>query len=180
MPRISLRPATAADVEAVTDIHTAARTAYYLAGGRSDEELTSPTARAERRAAWRRAIEREDRTVLCAVDAGADEVVGVLSMGLPHDDDIDPATTGQLHQIHVRPDSWGKGIGALLHEGFVGLLRERALTTGVLEAWGRNARARSFYAHHGWRPDGHTRPGPGEADYIRLRLELNRASKVTG
>ena len=60
------------------------------------------------------------------------------------------------------------------------LLRERSLTTGVLEAWERNTRAQAFYARHGWRPDGHGRPGPCEADYVRLRLDLNRASGVAG
>ncbi|MEU6256617.1 GNAT family N-acetyltransferase [Streptomyces sp. NPDC047043] len=106
-----------------------------------------------------------------AVREGA--VAGVLSMGPPYEDDVDPAKTGQLYQIHVRPGSWGEGIGSLLHEAFVRFLRERPLTEGVLEAWQRNSRAQAFYARHGWRRDGHSRPGPGEAEYVCLRLELD-------
>jgi RimJ/RimL family protein N-acetyltransferase len=52
---------------------------------------------------------------------------------------------------------------------FVRFLRDASLTTGVLEAWESNSRAQAFYARHGWRPDGHRRPGPG-GDYVRMRL----------
>jgi len=168
---ILLRPAQAADVDGLTDVHTLARTAYYAAGGVSDAERTSPEARAERREAWARAVSRDDRTVLCAERDG--EIVGVLSMGPPYEPDVDAATAGQLYQIHVRPGLWGQGLGGRLHAAFVEFLRESSLTTGVLEAWERNGRAQSFYARHGWRPDGHHRPGPGGGEYVRMRLELS-------
>ncbi|MGI5456337.1 N-acetyltransferase family protein [Streptomyces sp. CA-249302] len=171
---IILRTATTADVDTITDIHTLARTAYYRAGGHSDPDLTSAESRAARREAWSRAVESADREALCAIHEG--EITGVVLMGPPHDPDpdLDPATTGQLYQIHVRPGSWGAGVGSRLHEGFVRFLRERSLSTGVLEAWERNSRARAFYARHGWRPDGHRRPGPCGAEYVRLRLELGK------
>ncbi|WP_280875988.1 GNAT family N-acetyltransferase [Streptomyces pseudovenezuelae] len=165
-----LRTATLDDLDAITDIHTRARVEYYRAGGLRESELTSVEARASRRQAWRRAIEADDRAVSCAVRDG--EVTGVVSMGPPADADVDPTTVGQLFQIHVRPGSWGAGIGSRLHERFVRLLREGSLSVGVLEAWERNSRAQAFYAHRGWRPDGHRRPGPRDADYVRLRLRL--------
>ncbi|MEU6140304.1 GNAT family N-acetyltransferase [Streptomyces sp. NPDC047081] len=170
MPTTTLRAATPADLDAITDIHTLARTAYYRAGGLSDPDLTSAESRARRREAWARVLASADGTVLCAVREG--EVEGVVSMGPPAYPDLNGTTVGQLYQIHVRPGSWGAGIGSRLHEGFVRFLRERSLSTGVLEAWERNSRARAFYTRHGWRPDGHSRPGPGDAEYLRLRLEL--------
>lgn len=166
-----LRTALPGDVDAITDLHTLARTAYYQAGGVSDVELTSPEARVRRREAWTRAVRDGDRAVLCAERAG--EVVGVLAMGPPYEADVDAASVGQLYQIHVRPGLWGQGVGGSLHAAFVRFLRERALDTGVLEAWERNTRARAFYARHGWQPDGHHRPGPGGARYVRLRLRLD-------
>ena len=165
-----LRTAGLDDLDRITDLHTQARTAYYRAGGFSDPELTSSEARSRRRAMWMRALQNDATTVLCAVRGG--ETVGILAMGPPPDPDVDAATVGQLYQIHVRPGSWGQGIGGRLHAAFVQQLRAASLTTGVLEAWERNSRAQAFYARHGWKPDGHRRPGPGDANYVRMRLEL--------
>ncbi|MFF4400501.1 GNAT family N-acetyltransferase [Streptomyces sp. NPDC001480] len=166
-----LRTANPDDVDRITDLHTLARTAYYRAGGVSDAELTSPDVRAGRREAWLRAVRAEDRTVLCAEREG--EMVGVLAMGPPYEADVDATSVGQLYQIHVRPGLWGQGIGSCLHAAFVRFLRDGALGAGVLEAWERNSRGQAFYARHGWKPDGHHRPGPGGARYVRLRLSLD-------
>lgn len=51
-------------------------------------------------------------------------------------------------------------------------LRESSLETGLLDAWERNSRALAFYTRHGWVPEGGRRPGPGGADFLRLRLDL--------
>ncbi|MEU6198319.1 GNAT family N-acetyltransferase [Streptomyces sp. NPDC047061] len=77
---------------------------------------------------------------------------------------------GQLYQVHVRPGLWGHGIGSRLHAASVQFLRDASLATGVLEAWERNTRAQAFYTRHGWRPDGHHRPGPQDGRYVRMRL----------
>jgi ribosomal protein S18 acetylase RimI-like enzyme len=99
--------------------------------------------------------------VLCVERDG--EMVGILAMGPPLDADVDAAVVGRLYQIHVDPSRWGQGIGG-------GCTRHScssfgaSLVTGVLEAWERNSRAQAFYARHGWRPDGHHRPGPGDVN----------------
>jgi RimJ/RimL family protein N-acetyltransferase len=162
-----LRTAHLDDVEEITDLHTPARTSYYSAGGVPDAELTSPDAHVRRRESWTRAVQSGDRTVLCAERGG--ELVGILAKGPPYEPDVDATTTGRLFQIHVRPGRWGEGLGSHLHAVFVRFLRDASLTTGVLEAWESNSRAQAFYARHGWRPDGHRRPGPG-GDYVRMRL----------
>ncbi|GCB48335.1 GNAT family N-acetyltransferase [Streptomyces sp. NL15-2K] len=166
----SLRVASLDDLDSIADLHTQARAAYYRAGGTLAAELVSPKAHSDRRGGWMRALQADNRTVLCAVREGA--LVGILSMGDPVDTDVDATTALQLHQIHVRPSSWGQGIGSRLHDAFVRFLRDASLTTGVLEAWERNTRAQTFHARHGWAPDGHWRPGPAAADYVRLRLDL--------
>lgn len=166
-----LRTANPDDVDRITDLHTLARTAYYQAGGVSDAELTSSAAYSSRRERWMRAVQSRDRTVLCAEREG--ELVGILAMGPPYEADVDVTTVGQLYQIHVRPGIWGQGIGSYLHAAFVQFLRDASLATGVLEAWERNSRAQAFYARHGWKPDGHHRPGPGNANYVRMRLSLD-------
>ncbi|WP_246296033.1 GNAT family N-acetyltransferase [Streptomyces caniferus] len=168
-----LRTANLDDLDAITDLHTQARTAYYQAGGLSVSELVSSEARSRRREAWMRALRADAKTVVCAIGGG--EVVGTLAMGPPLEADVDAATVGQLYQIHVRPSRWGQGVGGRLHTAFVQFLRDGSLATGLLEAWEGNSRAQGFYARHGWKPDGHHRPGPGNASYVRLCLDLDPA-----
>jgi RimJ/RimL family protein N-acetyltransferase len=166
---MEIRTATPADLEAMLAVHTAARTAYYRAGGLRETEVTDPQEQAERAAGWARAIVGDHRTTMCAVRAEG-TVVGVLSAGIPAD--------GELYQIHVAPGDWGTGVGTSLHAAYVQALRAAGLRHGTLYAWERNARAGAFYARHGWRPDGRRRPGPGGADYIGLRLELSELPEL--
>ncbi|REK84657.1 GNAT family N-acetyltransferase [Streptomyces inhibens] len=165
-----LRTANLDDLDGITDLHTQARATYYQAGGLSEVEITSPDARARRREAWMRSIQSDATTVLCAVLER--EIVGTLAMGPPLESAVDAAAVGQLYQIHVRPGCWGQGIGSQLHAAFVQFLRDASLDTGLLEVWERNTRARTFYTRHGWKPDGHPRPGPCDASYVRMRLNL--------
>ncbi len=159
-----IRTAAIGDLDAMVDVHTQARTAYYRAGGLAEAELADPAEHAERIAGWRRAISGGRHITLCAVRG--ERVVGVLSMGAPNGE------VCELYQIHVRPGSWGLGIGSRLHAAYAAALRNGCVPYGRLCVWERNARARAFYARHGWRPDGHRTPGPGGADYLRMRLAV--------
>jgi ribosomal protein S18 acetylase RimI-like enzyme len=166
---IVVRTAGPGDVDAVTALHTEARSAYYLAGGLSGARLGSPEGLARRRRFWVDVIGHAAATVRCAERDG--ELVGILAIGRPVGADADAGTTAQLYQIDVRTRDWGQGIGSLLHAEFVTFLHDASLTTGLLDVWERNTRALAFYARHGWRPDGHRRPGPCDAGYLRLRLD---------
>ncbi|MFV2017219.1 GNAT family N-acetyltransferase [Micromonospora sp. LOL_023] len=166
-----VREATLADVDQLTEVHTLARTAYYTAAGGLDPDdpsLSSPEAYAERRAAWANAVTSPQLFTVAAVLDG--RIVGCAAMGPAAAGHVDPAHVGQLHQIHVLPDCWGRGIGGLLHDAFIAYLRRTRRTGGVLEAWEHNVRAQRFYAERGWRADGHSRPGPGDTRYIYLQL----------
>ncbi|MFB6392362.1 GNAT family N-acetyltransferase [Polymorphospora lycopeni] len=166
---ISVREATLADLDRILDVHAKARTAYYRAGGLALEAAPSPETERDRRTGWTSAIRGPDQRAVCAVADG--DFVGIAAMGPPLSPEVDAGTAGQLYQIHVRPDSWGRGVGGILHASFVRCLEDAALPAGLLEVWERNTRARAFYARNGWRPDGGFRPGPDDANYICLRLE---------
>ncbi|MFD7491289.1 hypothetical protein ACFV8T_02565 [Streptomyces sp. NPDC059832] len=89
-------------------MHTRARTAYYTAGGMPDEQLADPAARAVRRDAWARVLATSTRTTLCAEDPGG-TVVGLLTAGPPHREELDAATHYELYQIGVLPHAWDMG-----------------------------------------------------------------------
>jgi ribosomal protein S18 acetylase RimI-like enzyme len=154
--------ARAEDTAAVAEVHITARNSYY--DGFVD------IAKLDRRAAqlrefYQTAPERLERRLWCAKIDG--EVVGMALIG-PSQDNLGPSV-GQLYQIHVHPDHWRKGVGSALHTACMEAWRDAGVTVGTVEVWSRNERAQAFYESHGWRPDGHTRPGDAGTTYIRLR-----------
>jgi GNAT superfamily N-acetyltransferase len=80
--------------------------------------------------------------------------------------------TGELLQIHVRPDRWRRGIGSVLHRASVGVWQAASVTTARVDVWARNDPGRAFYASHGWQPDGQRREGPAGFDFLRLLLPV--------
>ncbi|MFL6123776.1 N-acetyltransferase family protein [Actinophytocola sp.] len=162
---MNIRLAERADGAAVAEVHIEGRNAYY--NGHVDVETL------DRRAAQLRGIygdmpTRFDRNLWCAEVDG--EIVGMALVGPPQEW-LGP-WVGELYQIHVRPDHWRRGIGSALHEACMGAWRAGGITVGVVEVWSRNDRAQAFYESHGWRADGHTRPGPAGTEYVRLRRTI--------
>ncbi|WP_405836717.1 GNAT family N-acetyltransferase [Streptomyces sp. NBC_01518] len=164
-----LREATTEDTDVLADVHT--RTAYYTAGGMPENQLADPSAREQRREAWARVLAAPARATLVAEDTDG-TVIGLLTAGPPHHEDLNASTSYELYQIGVLPRAWGRGVGGALHRKFVTLATAAGCAEGVLECWASNTRAQGFYVRNGWRPDGARRPGPLDHDYVRLRLKL--------
>lgn len=81
--------------------------------------------------------------------------------------------TVYLWQLFVRPQWWGTGLAAMLHDAFVAEARARGYRQATLNTPAPHARGRRFYERHGWRPDG----PPGELwnfgiPVVRYRLRL--------
>lgn len=140
-----IRPATDADPAAIARAQVAAwHQAYaglipaaYLA------EYTVPM-RTER---WRRILQAPlpgGRTLVGEVDG---VVEGFASICDARDADVSGT---ELAALYVHPTRWGAGLGHALHEAAVAHLSAHAVLW-VIEG---NRRARTFYEHHGWRPDG--------------------------
>lgn len=147
--------------------------------------MSSPEAYAERRAAWANAVTSPELFTVAAVvgdnrigdnRVGDNRGVGCAAMGPAVAAHVDAARVGQLHQIHVLPDRWGRGVGGLLHDAFVAYLDRTGRSGGVLEAWERNDRGQRFYAARGWQADGHSRPGPSGTRYRYFQLHLGAAA----
>lgn len=152
VPRARITAATTADVDTVAWIHHVARTAYY-AGSRTAHATGRPS--------------REIRNFWAAFIA---EPVGFVAYG--------PATPParadalNLRAMYVLPHFWSRGTGSRLHGVFLEALRASGRAAGVLEVWDGNTRAREFYARHGWRSDGLSRPGPRHTAYLGMELLL--------
>ncbi|MCT4353155.1 GNAT family N-acetyltransferase [Streptomyces sp. Je 1-79] len=129
----------------------------------------------ERAAVWSaRLAAPEPPSVLVATEADG-RAVGFCSFRAWPEDDLDPATTGEIAALYVLPEVWGSGVGR-------GLLAasEKALTAdGFQEAalWvlAENARGRRFYEAAGWRADGtvaQETTGGRTLDELRYRRSL--------
>ena len=102
--------------------------------------LAAVDARTER---WR-SILGGDHGTLLAEDRG--EVVGFVSVGPARDEELDLTT--ELYAIYGRQAYWGRGLG---HRLIMAALGD---ADSFLWVFRENARARGFYARHGYRPDG--------------------------
>lgn len=61
---------------------------------------------------------------------------------------------GELYSLNVDPDRWGAGVGTALMGHVHAALRAAGHAEAVLWVLPENERARRFYQHHGWAPDG--------------------------
>ncbi|MFF2526152.1 GNAT family N-acetyltransferase [Streptomyces liangshanensis] len=163
-----IRPATPADLDAITVVHAEARATYYR-GHLPDDEFDGPDERARTRAAWANGLSRDEpgAAVLCAEHDG--RPVGVAAYRR-----VDGVMT--LTQLHVAPAHWRRGIGAALHEACVAAWRRDGVGTARLEVFEPNKRAQAFYAAHGWYPDPDT---PRDGTHLILRLEVRRTAEPT-
>ncbi|MBD0709255.1 MULTISPECIES: GNAT family N-acetyltransferase [unclassified Streptomyces] len=150
-----IRLATAADLDAVVDLHAEARATYYR-GHLPEADYRGPEEVARARESWAAAVGRG--AVLCAVRDG--EIVGVAAHG-------ERDGLAHLTQLHVRPAHWRSGVGTALHEACVRIWRTAGTPAVRLEVFDRNERAQAFYAAHGWTPDP---DHPRDGDHLVLRL----------
>ncbi|WP_329624169.1 GNAT family N-acetyltransferase [Streptomyces sp. NBC_01255] len=152
-----IRYATAADLDAVTALHTEARATYYR-GHLPESAYAGPDELARSRTGWAGAIERG--AVLCAELDG--EVAGIAAYG-------ERDGVMFLSQLHVAPAHWRRGVGGSLHAACVEAWRAAGVAAAVLEVFEKNERAQAFYAAHGWTPDPDS---PRSGNHLVLRLTL--------
>ncbi len=91
----------------------------------------------------------------------------------------EPAPTGEVWMINVRPDAWGRGVGSALLAAAVDRLRRVGYDELVLWVLRDNHRARRFYETNGWTADGGTKSettGGALLDELRYRFRGEPAS----
>jgi GNAT superfamily N-acetyltransferase len=129
----SIRPATDADAEEISEILVAAgRVAWgpFLGEAR---------------------VEEANRGRVHPADLVAVDEAGVLAFVSWN------ATTGEIDRLYTHPRGWRRGAGRVLLERAVEALRAAGLRQAWLVTEERNEGARRFYESVGWRIEGPTR-----------------------
>ena len=159
MRELTLRPARPDEAEVLFAIHREAALLAY-AHIFPPDRYAFPDA--EMRAHWTELLARGEAKTVIAERAGV--AVGFVVV-----------SPGWLRNLFVAPEEWGHGAGTALHDEAVELLHAAGAGARlwVLEA---NDRARAFYEHRGWRPDG----GRRRAEYPPYPATLRYALDLGG
>jgi ribosomal protein S18 acetylase RimI-like enzyme len=167
-----VRTATEDDVPSLARIHVAAWGRAFR--GLVPDEVLDSADQAKRAA---RFVEMLRNPALCIHAAVADHgVVGFCVFGSSRDADAAP-WTAEIDGLYVHPDHWRRGVGRLMVDSALEVVRKKsfeALTLWTLES---SAQARRFYERIGFQLDSHrvvTLPTYSRAE-VRYRRELPRS-----
>lgn len=83
-----------------------------------------------------------------------EETAGFLTVGACRDEELDPATSGEIWGIYLAPEFWRRGIGTALCQFGLKLLISRGYNQATLWVLKENAAARNFYEAMGFMVDG--------------------------
>ncbi|WP_285730821.1 GNAT family N-acetyltransferase [Nocardiopsis sp. ATB16-24] len=166
-----VRPARAADVDAVVDIQVASWKAVYgsLLPEEVSEALGGEEARGRFREQWTTALESpptsKHRLVVSTDEVdGVRTVTGFAAFGPAGDPDLWPAVDAEVFALHVDPTRLRQGHGSRLMNASVEHLVEDGFGTAHVWVPEADNALRSFFESSGWRADGARR----EIDMGRL------------
>ncbi|MBO0877429.1 MAG: GNAT family N-acetyltransferase [Pseudonocardia sp.] len=149
--------ATVADAEAIGALHV--RSWRHAYRGIVPDAVLAALDPAERADRWRETLRSpgSHRVFVAVGDGSAGPRLGAFcAVGPVRDarrDGWAGARTGELYALYADPDAFGRGAGPAAHRAGVDRLRAAGHRCAVLWVLTENARARSFYARHGWHDD---------------------------
>jgi len=149
---VTIRPATAADEAAVTEIH-----ASCIADAFAGRYFPPAEERAERQRSWAGPLGAPCPRHAWLVAEQARRVVGFAAMGPARDGDVDAATTGELRVVLVEARARGLGVGSALIGAAERALRDSGFLVATLWVLPDNTEAVRCYERCGWRAGGSER-----------------------
>lgn len=145
---MAVRPATAADVDAIARVHVATwRHAYR---GQLPDAALDALDVGPRQAMWQRILTTADHPARAFVAVEATAVVGFSACGPLRGD----ADLGELYALYVTPAAQGRGHGRQLLQAAEDDLAARGYADAVLWVLATNTPTIGFYEACGWRDDG--------------------------
>ncbi len=162
-----IRPAAAADAEALTELHLDVWEEAYgglIPAKILDARRAYSSDRIER---WREIITHGTSSSLLAWPDGGARLIGFVSTGPGRDQPRADLPEVELSALYVRAEVYGRGVGyALLHEAIGSV----AAYLWVLEG---NQRAIDFYRRQGFRFDGCSKIEPVGIEHRMVRPGMN-------
>jgi GNAT superfamily N-acetyltransferase len=157
---LEIRPARLDDARELAEVHIRAWQAAYR--GMMPDDFLDGLDVSRRERGWRRMLAAEPPGYGVLVPVLDGRVVGFAWTGPEREDEdglgaggsAEPGRDGELWAINLHPDVWGRGVGSALLRAAHATLTERGHGDAVLWVLPGNTRARRFYEHHGWVPDG--------------------------
>jgi ribosomal protein S18 acetylase RimI-like enzyme len=164
---VQVRDATKADAEAIARVQERAWQVAYAHVFPVDELAQGGFIQPKR---WRDRLGHAPHGWSTFVAVAEEGVVGFVSVGPSRDEQ----GLGELYAIYVEPGAWSTGAGRALIERAEEQLRAE-YTVATLWVLEDNPRARHFYEHAGWSPDGARKAEERwgvRAPEVRYRKEL--------
>jgi ribosomal protein S18 acetylase RimI-like enzyme len=155
VPRPSVRVALESDAAHIATVHIRSWQAAYR--GLLPQDYLDALDVCERTARWQSRIRSTDWSksgTVVAVPGPA--VLGFAGFGPSRDNSRDPLV-GEIRQINLLPEVWGKGIGQRLMSTAVARMASAGYAQATLWVLASNERARRFYEKTGWVADGTTK-----------------------
>jgi GNAT superfamily N-acetyltransferase len=151
---VTVREAVPADAQAIADVDHASHLAAYAPIFGAGYE---PRVSLEQSLLHWQSILNGDQPrgphweLVACID---DRIAAYARLTPSRDADASPGTVGEVGALYVHPDWWRRGVGQVLLDASLALLRERGYAVGTLWALEDNVRARAFYEAQGWHDDG--------------------------
>ena len=156
IPRPSVRAATVRDAPELAALHARSLQAAYQ--GLLPQELLNRLDRPDSRERWERVARNAEwpkAGVMVAVPGP--EMVGFTRFVPTRDKGEDAAMVAEIIQIYIAPEAWGRGVGRRLMSTALARIAASGYAQATLWVLDSNSRARRFYEHCGWTPDGAAR-----------------------
>jgi ribosomal protein S18 acetylase RimI-like enzyme len=123
-------------------------------------ELTSEEAVGQFAEQWQESIgsppTSKHRVHVAVEKPGAPEILGFAAAGPATDEDLWPATDGELYELHVAPSVAGEGHDERLLHAVADTFAEDGFSTGYTWALAGDEARVGFLEAAGWAPDGST------------------------
>lgn len=169
---VTVRPATAADEAAITDLH-----ARCIGDAFAGRYIPPAEERAARQSGWAGLIGSPHPRHALLVAEHAGHVVGFVAVGPARDPDRDSATSAELRVILLDARERGLGLGSALVAAAERAMRQSGFSHAALWVLPENAQAVRCYERCGWRADGTERITDfGESKIRSVRYERPLAS----
>ena len=154
--RPSVRAATVKDAAHIATVHIRSWQAAYR--GLLPQQYLDGLSVSERTDRWRDRLTATDWSksgVVVAVPGP--DLLGFAGFCPTRDHDQYDVRVGEIKQIYLLPEAWGKGLGQRLMSTAVRRMAEAGYAQATLWALATNVRARRFYEKTGWVADGATK-----------------------